>query len=163
MPERLADHLSRLSALDGRPLDPAHFAGRVVLVVNTASRCGFTQQYAALEALYRRYRERGLTVLACPCNQFGQQEPGGAGEIAAFCERNFGISFPVSEKLDVNGPNAHPLWRWLTASKAGLLGSRRIKWNFTKFLVDRDGRVVARYAPQTPPDKLVARIEKLLG
>ncbi|RXZ45416.1 glutathione peroxidase [Crenobacter cavernae] len=163
MSARLEDFLTTLPALNGLPLDPDAFAGRVVLVVNTASRCGFTPQYEGLEALYQRYRDHGLVVLGCPCNQFGEQEPGDAAAITVFCQKNFGVTFPMSEKINVNGPHAHPLWQWLTATKPGFLGTRRIKWNFTKFLIDQNGRVVRRFAPQTKPEKLAARIEKLLG
>ena len=138
------------------------FAGKVVLVVNTASQCGFTPQYAGLEALYTQYKARGLLVLGFPCNQFGGQEPGTAPEISAFCALNFGVSFPLFAKIDVNGEQAHPLFRHLKQEARGLLGSESIKWNFTKFLIDRHGRVVKRYAPGTPPEDLAADIEALL-
>ena len=149
--------------LDGRDLSLAEFTGRVLLIVNTASKCGFTPQYAGLEAIYRANRERGFAVLGFPCNQFGAQEPGTAADIGAFCERNYGVSFPMFAKIYVNGPQAHPLYCFLKQSKPGLLGSRRIKWNFTKFLVDRTGRVVARFAPSTKPHDLAPRIEQLLN
>ncbi|MFP5236156.1 MAG: glutathione peroxidase [Acidobacteriota bacterium] len=149
--------------LDGQPLSLAHFKGRVLLVVNTASKCGFTPQYAALEQLYRDLNPRGFEVLGFPCNQFGNQEPGAAGEIGEFCQRNYGVSFPVFAKIDVNGPNAHPLYRILKSARPGLFGLQRIKWNFTKFLVDRQGRVISRHAPSTTPEKLRPRIEALLA
>jgi len=156
--------LYQLSAdlLDGQPLSLSYFAGRVLLIVNTASKCGFTPQYAALEELYREYNSRGFEVLAFPSNQFGQQEPGSAGDIAQFCERNYGVSFPVFSKVDVNGPDAHPVFRLLAGARRGFFGTRRIKWNFTKFLVDRTGNVVGRYAPTTDPMKLRDTIEMLL-
>lgn len=152
--------------LDGRSIALDEFRGKVMLIVNTASKCGFTPQYAGLEALYREYRDRGLVVLGFPCNQFGRQEPGTAGEIAAFCERNYGVSFPLFAKIDVNGKNAHPLFRFLNRERpAGfrfLLGDR-IRWNFTKFLVGRDGRVVARFGPRAKPAALAAWIEELVS
>ncbi|WP_426954965.1 glutathione peroxidase [Muricoccus radiodurans] len=137
--------------------------GRVLLIVNTASRCGFTPQYEGLEALHREYGPRGLSVLAFPCNQFGRQEPGDAAEIANFCRTTYDVTFPVFGKIEVNGANAHPIFRHLKEAAPGALGTEAIKWNFTKFLVDRDGTVVARYAPATPPAKLRADIERLLG
>jgi glutathione peroxidase len=149
-------------ALDGKPISLRAYVGKVMLVVNTASKCGFTPQYAGLEALHQKYRDRGLVVLGFPCNQFGEQEPGGAEEIGAFCQKNYGVSFPMFEKIDVNGETAHPLYRWLKKSAPGLLGSERIKWNFTKFLLDRNGNVVERYAPVTKPEDLANDIEKLL-
>jgi glutathione peroxidase len=138
------------------------YAGKVLLIVNTASQCGFTPQYEGLEALYKRYQARGLVVLGFPCNQFGGQEPGSADEIAGFCEKNYGVSFPMFARIDVNGDNAHPLFRHLKQSARGLLGSEGIKWNFTKFLIDRDGRVVKRFAPGTAPAALASDIEALL-
>ena len=152
--------------LEGRQARLAEFAGRVLLIVNTASQCGFTPQYAGLERLYRAYRDRGFAVLGFPCNQFGGQEPGSAAEIGAFCEKNYGVSFPIFAKIEVNGENAHPLFRFLRREKPGLLGllgSGAIRWNFTKFLVDRNGRVVARYASMTKPESLTKDIETLLG
>ena len=143
---------------------PAHFntqRGKVLLVVNTASECGFTPQYAGLEALYRKYEPQGLTVLGFPCNQFGAQEPGSEAEIGAFCEKNYGVSFPMFAKVDVKGPNAHQLFQYLTQAKPGILGTEAIKWNFTKFLIDRNGDPVARYAPQTKPEELEEPIKKL--
>lgn len=147
---------------DGSQQSLADYRGQVLLIVNTASRCGFTPQYAGLEALYRRYREQGLTVLAFPCNQFGAQEPGNAEEIASFCSLNYDVSFPVFARLEVNGPQADPLFRWLKQELPGWLGTAGIKWNFTKFLVDRQGRAVGRYAPMTKPDSLARAIEARL-
>jgi glutathione peroxidase len=152
-------------SLDGREVPLANFEGKVLLVVNTASKCGFTPQYAGLEAIYRQYKDRGLVVLAFPCNQFGAQEPGGADEIAQFCNQNYGVSFPIFAKVEVNGAHAHPLYKFLKQEKSGFLGKigfGRIKWNFTKFLIDREGQVVARFAPTTAPAELASNIEKLL-
>nr|WP_320134006.1 glutathione peroxidase [uncultured Holophaga sp.] len=160
------DHpLYRLTVqtLEGREQSLAAFAGKVLLIVNTASKCGFTPQYEGLEALYRRYRDQGLEILGFPCNQFGGQEPGDEAEIRAFCQLRFQVDFPLFAKVEVNGEGAHPLFRHLKREAPGLLGSEAIKWNFTKFLVDRQGRVVARYAPATAPDKLSADIEGLLA
>ncbi len=137
-------------------------AGKVLLVVNTASKCGFTPQYAGLEALWRKYRDRGFEVIGFPCNQFGGQEPGDAGEIASFCSLNYDVSFPLMAKVEVNGDGATPLYRWLKAEAPGVLGTQRIKWNFTKFLIGRDGKVVRRYAPTDKPERLEADIEALL-
>ena len=151
--------------LDGRSASLSEFNGKVLLIVNTASQCGFTPQYAGLEALYRTYKERGLAVLGFPCNQFGAQEPGTAAEIGAFCERNYGVSFPMFAKIDVNGEKTHPLYRFLKKEKPGLLGplgGGSIKWNFTKFLVDSSGKVVGRFASTTKPESLARNIEKLL-
>ncbi|HET8602461.1 MAG TPA: glutathione peroxidase [Marmoricola sp.] len=138
------------------------YAGQVVLVVNTASQCGFTPQYAGLEEIWQKYRDRGFVVLGFPCNQFGNQEPGDEGAIADFCERNYGVSFPMFAKVEVNGADAHPLFDWLRREKGGLLGSR-IKWNFTKFLVGRDGQIIKRYAPATKPEALAEDIEAALA
>jgi glutathione peroxidase len=138
------------------------FRGQVLLIVNTASECGFTPQYAGLEQLYREYHPRGFSVLGFPCNQFGQQEPGSAEEIAEFCDTKYGVNFPIFAKIEVNGRGAHPLFRWLKSEAPGILGTRRIKWNFTKFLIARDGRVVKRFAPKTPPEELRQHIEPLL-
>ncbi len=152
--------------LEGRELSLRAFAGQVLLIVNTASQCGFTPQYGQLEALYRAYRDRGFAVLAFPCNQFGAQEPGSPGEIAAFCERNYGVSFPVFAKIQVNGPATHPLYRLLKTRKRGLLGwmsGGRIPWNFTKFLIERSGNVAARYGPAKKPRDLAGAIERLLA
>ena len=148
--------------LHGRTQSLADYAGQVLLVVNTASNCGFTPQYAGLESLYQRYQARGLTILGFPCNQFGAQEPGNAAAIAAFCETSYGVSFPLFAKIDVNGEHAHPLFRYLKKAAPGLLGSEAIKWNFTKFLINRDGEVVKRYAPTLAPEAIAKDIEALL-
>ncbi len=148
--------------LDGEERSLADFKGKVLLIVNTASKCGFTPQYKGLQALYQRYKDRGLVVLGFPCNQFGHQEPGDEVEIGAFCEKNYGVDFPMFAKIDVNGSDAHPLYRYLKSEAPGLLGSEGIKWNFTKFLVDREGRVIRRYAPKDKPEALAADIEKAL-
>jgi glutathione peroxidase len=148
--------------LDGEPARLDRFAGKVLLIVNTASQCGFTPQYAGLESLYRQYRDRGLVVLGFPCNQFGGQEPGAAADIGALCEKNYGVGFPMFEKIDVNGARAHPLYQWLKKRAPGIFGSKRIKWNFTKFLVNRSGAVERRYAPLTKPEALSRDIESLL-
>jgi glutathione peroxidase len=150
------------SLLDGTRLELSTVAGKVLLIANTASRCGFTPQYTALERLYQQYKERGLVVLGFPCDQFGHQETGSNAEIGAFCERNYGVTFPVFAKIDVNGPAAHPVFQLLKRERRGLLGLGRIQWNFTKFLVDREGRIAGRYAPSTDPLKLRPRIERLL-
>ena len=138
------------------------YAGKVLLIVNTASQCGFTPQFAGLEALYTRYKNRGFEVLGFPCNQFGAQEPGSADEIGSFCQKNYGVTFPMYARIDVNGDNAHPLFQHLKKEARGLLGSEGIKWNFTKFLVDRDGSVVKRFAPAATPESLAEDIEALL-
>ena len=148
--------------LSGIDVPLAQFRGRVLLVVNTASRCGFTPQYAGLERLHEDLSPRGFAVLGFPCNQFGAQEPGEAAEIAQFCETTFGVRFPVFAKVEVNGPGAHPFFQWLKREAKGLLGSQRIKWNFTKFLIDRDGRVVRRFAPNATPESIRPDIERLL-
>jgi len=148
--------------LDGRTVSLQQFRGQVLLIVNTASHCGFTPQYAGLEDLYQASKDRGLVVLAFPCNQFGAQEPGSEAEIGAFCQKNYGVSFPVFSKVQVNGPQTHPLFAFLKQQKPGLFATRRIKWNFTKFLVDRSGRPVARFAPSSQPKSLASAIEKLL-
>jgi glutathione peroxidase len=148
--------------LDGKPAPLSAYKDKVVLIVNTASKCGFTPQYAGLEALYRKYRDRGLVVLGFPCNQFGAQEPGDAAEIATFCSLTYDVDFPMMGKIDVNGPAAHPLYAYLKHAKKGLLGSEGIKWNFTKFLVDRKGEVVARFAPTDTPQSLEGAVEALL-
>jgi glutathione peroxidase len=150
------------TTLDGKPVRLSDYQGKVLLVVNTASKCGFTPQFEGLEGLYKRFKDRGLTVLGFPCNQFGEQEPGTAMEIGAFCQKNYGVTFPMFEKIDVNGDAAHPLYRWLKHSAPGVLGSERIKWNFTKFLIDRNGQVKARYAPLTKPEQLAQDVEALL-
>ena len=148
--------------IDGSPDLLAGLRGKVVLAVNVASKCGLTPQYEGLERLYRDLREQNFAVVGFPCNQFGAQEPGTEAEIAVFCRENFGPTFPIFAKISVNGPKAHPLYRYLTRSKRGLLGTPSIKWNFTKFLVGRDGKPVARYAPQTKPEDLEKPIRKLL-
>jgi glutathione peroxidase len=153
------------SHLDGQPLGLGHFRGHVLVIVNTASLCGFTPQYAGLEALYRTYRDRGFEVLGFPCNQFGNQEPGNETGIWNFCEKNYRVTFPLFAKIEVNGPNAHPLYRFLKKEKPGILGfigSGAIRWNFTKFLVDRKGKVVARFGPSREPKTLASAIERLL-
>ena len=148
--------------LTGEPLSLNEFQGKVLLIVNTASQCGFTGQYEGLEALYRKYKDQGLVVLGFPCNQFGAQEPGSAADIGAFCEKNYGVSFPMFAKIDVNGPSAHPLFQLLKSEATGVLGTEGIKWNFTKFLVNREGKVHERFAPTTGPDSLEPIIKKLL-
>ncbi len=149
--------------MDGQTVPLRQYAGRVLLIVNTASACGFTPQFAGLQELHQRYADRGLVVLGFPCNQFGRQDPGSNGEIAAFCQRNYGVDFPMMAKIDVNGSEAPPLYRWLTAEAPGLLGTKAIKWNFTKFLVGRDGQVIRRYAPTDKPASLAADIEAALA
>ncbi|HLG81179.1 MAG TPA: glutathione peroxidase [Bradyrhizobium sp.] len=148
-------------SLAGEEVPLQRFEGQVLLIVNTASKCGFTPQYRGLEELHREFASRGFAVLGFPCNQFGGQEPGTAGEIGAFCESRYDVTFPMFEKIDVNGANAHPLYDYLKREKSGLLGSA-IKWNFTKFLVDRTGQVTARHAPTTRPESLKKDIEALL-
>jgi glutathione peroxidase len=151
------------TSLDGKPVDLSAYRGKVLLIVNTASECGFTPQYKGLEQVYEQLRDRGLVVLGFPCNQFGKQEPGTEADIGAFCEKNFGVSFPMFAKVDVNGDDAHPLYKYLKEQAPGLLGTQAIKWNFTKFLVNKDGKVVERYAPQTKPEEIAGDIEKLLA
>jgi glutathione peroxidase len=148
--------------LDDRDISLGDYKDKVLLIVNTASKCGFTPQYEGLESLHRKYGERGLAILGFPCNQFGAQEPGDAAEIANFCSLTYDVSFPMFAKVDVNGDNTHPLFQYLKAAKPGLLGTEGIKWNFTKFLVDRNGEVVERYAPATKPAELEKMIEGLL-
>ena len=152
----------KVEDLAGKPVKLDRYKGKVMLVVNTASKCGYTPQYQGLEKLYEKLHGKGLEVLGFPCNQFGEQEPGTADEIATFCERNYGVTFPMFAKVDVNGENAAPLYKWLKKEQPGILGSEAIKWNFTKFLVDRKGNVVARYAPKDAPESLQDDIEKLL-
>jgi glutathione peroxidase len=149
--------------IDGRQVPLAQFKGQPLLIVNTASACGFTPQFAGLEKLHEAYGGRGLVVLGFPCNQFGAQDPGSDSEIAQFCQLNYGVSFPMMSKIDVNGDTAHPLYRWLTAEAPGLLGTKAIKWNFTKFLIGRDGTVIKRYAPQDKPESLAKDIEAVLA
>ena len=148
--------------IKGKPVKLDRYKGKVVLVVNTASQCGYTPQYQGLEKLYGQLKGKGFEVLGFPCNQFGEQEPGSADEIASFCELNYGVTFPLFAKVEVNGAKAAPLYKWLKKEKPGLLGSEAIKWNFTKFLLDRKGRVVARYAPTDTPESMRQDIEKLL-
>lgn len=149
--------------IHGKPIDFSVYTNKVVLIVNTASACGFTPQYAELETLYQRHQDQGFVILGFPCNQFGAQESGNNSEIAAFCETRFNITFPMFGKIDVNGENAHPLFQWLTHNAKGILGSEKIKWNFTKFLINRQGQVIKRFAPLTSPNKLISAIEQSLG
>lgn len=149
--------------IDGTPLALSELQGEVLLIVNTASACGFTPQLAGLEKLHQSYASQGLKILGFPCNQFGGQDPGSDAEIGAFCQKNYGVTFQMMRKIEVNGEGAHPLYRWLCAQAPGLLGSKAIKWNFTKFLVGRDGQVVRRYAPQDAPAKLAKDIELALA
>jgi glutathione peroxidase len=151
-----------IETLDGRPGTMADYRGKVLLIVNVASACGFTPQYEGLEALYRRHRPEGLEVLGFPCNQFGRQEPGGADEIRSFCSGTYHVTFPLFAKIEVNGANAHPLYALLKARRPGVLGSEPIKWNFTKFLVGRDGAVLDRYAPMTTPGAMESAIQAVL-
>lgn len=164
MPEHAPKTIYDFSALSisGKRADLSTQRGKVMLIVNTASECGFTPQFAGLEQLWKDYRERGLVVIGFPSNQFGAQDPGSNDQIASFCSLNYGVDFPMMAKVDVNGDNAHPLWQWLTAQAPGLLGTRAIKWNFTKFLIGRDGTVRARYAPTDKPEALRKDIESAL-
>ena len=150
-------------SINGKPVALKQFKGKVLLIVNTASACGFTPQFGGLEKLHESYADQGLVVLGFPSNQFGAQDPGSNDEIASFCQRNYGVSFPMMAKIDVNGAQAAPLYQWLSQEAPGLLGSKAIKWNFTKFLVGRDGRVIRRYAPMDTPAKLSADIESALA
>jgi glutathione peroxidase len=168
MTEAIRQTLYDFSAVsaDGHEVPLAQYQGKVLIIVNTASKCGFTPQYAGLEALYKEYRDRGVVVLGFPCNQFGGQEPGSEAEIVQFCELNYGVSFPLFAKIDVNGPEAHPLFKFLKFEQGGLLGAvglDAIKWNFTKFLVDASGNVVGRFAPTATPASLKPEIERLLA
>ncbi|MGH6786944.1 MAG: glutathione peroxidase [Novosphingobium sp.] len=156
----IADFTAKMPG--GEELNLADKAGKVLLVVNTASKCGFTPQYEGLEALWRKYRDRGFEVIAFPCNQFGAQEPGNADEIASFCSLKYDVTFPLMAKIDVNGDQTPPLYEWMKAEAPGLMGTRSVKWNFTKFLIDRDGQVVRRYAPTDKPEALEQDIEALL-
>ncbi|HEX5684880.1 MAG TPA: glutathione peroxidase [Ideonella sp.] len=149
--------------IDGKPVALSKFKGQVLLIVNTASACGFTPQFKGLQALWERYGEKGLTVVGFPSNEFGAQDPGDNDEIASFCEMNYGVNFPMMAKVEVNGGGAHPLWQWLKSEKPGMLGIEMIKWNFTKFLVGRDGQVIKRYAPQDEPEKIAKDIEAALA
>ncbi|MBB2483882.1 glutathione peroxidase [Mitsuaria sp. WAJ17] len=151
------------TSIDGQPFSLAAEHGKVLLIVNTASECGFTPQFKGLEQLWHDYRTRGLVVVGFPSNEFGGQDPGSNDEISSFCEINYGVSFPMMAKIEVNGEKADPLWQWLKKEKPGLLGTQAIKWNFTKFLVGRDGRVLRRYAPNDTPESLRADIEAALG
>ena len=149
--------------INGKDIALSQFKGKVMLIVNTASKCGFTPQFGGLEELYKSYSGKGLVVLGFPCNQFGSQDPGADGEIADFCQVNYGVSFPMMGKIDVNGPAAHPLYKWLSSEAPGLLGSKGIKWNFTKFLVGKDGQVIRRYAPTDKPADLAKDVEAALN
>ena len=149
--------------IQGKPVKLSRYKGKALLIVNTASACGFTPQFGGLEELHKTYGKKGLVVLGFPCNQFGAQDPGSNEEIAGFCQLNYGVSFPMMGKIDVNGPAAHPLYQWLSAEAPGLLGSTAIKWNFTKFLVGKDGTVLKRYAPQDAPATLARDIEAALA
>ena len=150
-------------SIDGKPAHLSTQRGKVLLIVNTASACGFTPQFAGLEALWETYRDRGLVVLGFPSNEFGGQDPGSDGEIASFCQLNYGVSFPMMGKVKVNGSGAHPLWKWLTKEAPGFLGSKAVKWNFTKFLVGKDGQVIKRYSPTDKPESLRRDIEAALA
>ena len=150
-------------AINGKDISLGDFKGKVLLIVNTASKCGFTPQFGGLEELHKTYAGKGLAVVGFPCNQFGSQDPGADGEIAEFCQVNYGVSFPMMGKIDVNGPAAHPLYKWLSAEAPGLLGSKAIKWNFTKFLVGKDGQVIRRYAPTDKPADLAKDVEAALA
>jgi glutathione peroxidase len=149
--------------IDGVERSLREFEGKALLIVNVASKCGFTPQYVGLEALWRRFRDKDVVVVGFPCDQFGHQEPGDEAEIKNFCSLSYDVSFPLFSKVDVNGPQAHPLYQWLKSEKSGFLGTEGIKWNFTKFLTDREGRVIKRYAPTDTPEKIEKDIEKLLG
>jgi glutathione peroxidase len=151
----------KANTLQGQEKSLGEYRGQVMLIVNTASKCGFTPQYEGLEKLYEKLNGKGLTILGFPCNQFGAQEPGSASDIGSFCQVNYGVTFPMFAKIDVNGPEAHPLYKFLKEEKPGLLGSQRIKWNFTKFLVDRAGKVVERFAPTTKPEQIEGPIAAL--
>ncbi|MBF0107013.1 MAG: glutathione peroxidase [Deltaproteobacteria bacterium] len=165
MNKKQPDHLYtfKVKNIQGTTQQLSQYKGKLLLIVNTASRCGFTPQYTGLEALYQKYKNKGLEILAFPCNQFGSQEPGTHEEIAAFCDLNYKTTFPLFEKIDVNGPKAHPLFKYLTGALPGLLGTQNIKWNFTKFLIDRDGTPLKRFAPGDRPQKIEKDIIKNLG
>jgi glutathione peroxidase len=149
--------------IDGRTVPLSDFRGKVVLIVNTASKCGFTPQFEGLEKLWQSHGSKGLVIVGFPCNQFGHQDPGADSEIASFCQMNYGVSFPMMAKIDVNGPDAHPLYKWLVQEAPGILGTKGIKWNFTKFLVGKDGQVLGRYAPLDTPKSLIDDIERALA
>jgi len=151
------------TSIDGKPAQLASQRGKVMLIVNTASACGFTPQFGGLEKLWETYREQGLVVLGFPSNEFGGQDPGSDGEIASFCQVNYGVTFPMMSKIKVNGADAHPLWKWLTKEAPGILGSKSVKWNFTKFLIGRDGKVLGRYAPTDKPEAIASDIEAALA
>ena len=150
-------------SIEGKTAQLASQRGKVLLIVNTASACGFTPQFAGLETLWQRFRDRGLVVVGFPSNEFGAQDPGSNSEIASFCQLNYGVSFPMMGKVQVNGADAHPLWKWLTKEAPGLLGSQAVKWNFTKFLVGKDGKIIKRYAPTDPPESMRSDIEQALA
>jgi glutathione peroxidase len=150
-------------SIDGKPAHLSTQRGKVMLIVNTASACGFTPQFAGLEKLWETYKDRGLVIVGFPSNEFGGQDPGTNSEIASFCQLNYGVSFPMMEKVKVNGNDAHPLWKWLTAEAPGILGTKGIKWNFTKFLIGRDGQVIKRYAPNDAPESITKDIEAALA
>ena len=149
--------------LSGKPVNLSEYKGKVLLIVNTASKCGFTPQFAGLEELWETYRDRGLVVVGFPSNQFGAQDPGSNDEIASFCELNYGVTFPMMSKVDVNGAKAAPVWKWLTSEAPGILGTKTIKWNFTKFLIGKDGKVIKRYAPNDSPESMKGDIEAALA
>ena len=153
----------KVDSLSGAPVDLSQYRGKVLLIVNTASKCGFTPQYKGLETIYEQFKDKGVEVLGFPCNQFGRQEPGAAAEIGAFCEKNYGVTFPIFAKIDVNGDATHPLFEHLKSKASGILGTESIKWNFTKFLVKKDGSVYKRYAPKTLPEEMIGDIEELLA
>jgi len=153
----------KAKTLEGKEISLNKYKGDVVLIVNTASKCGFTPQYTELEDLYKKYSGKGLEILGFPCNQFGDQEPGNSKNIASFCQKNYGVDFQMFEKIDVNGKNAHPLYKYLTKTAPGVLGTESIKWNFTKFLVDRKGKILKRYAPNISPKEITPDIEKQLS
>jgi len=150
-------------SIEGKPAQLSTQRGKVLLIVNTASQCGLTPQFDGLEGLWDKYRDKGLVVVGFPSNEFGGQDPGSNEEIASFCSLNYGVSFPMMSKVEVNGPDAHPLWKWLTAEAPGLLGIQAVKWNFTKFLIGRDGRVIKRYAPTDAPESMASDIEAALA
>ena len=157
------NYTTQVTQIDGTETDLSAYSGQVLLIVNTASACGYTPQYRGLQALYQRFKDQGFSVLGFPCNQFGRQEPGTADEIQEFCEKKFSVTFPLFAKIDVNGPDTHPLYQQLKSAKPGLLGSQDIKWNFTKFLVSRDGQVQKRYGSQKDPNDLEPAVLEALG
>ncbi len=155
-------HTLSATSLQGQPIDFSAYKGKVVLVVNTASKCGFTYQYEGLQALHNKYKDQGLVILGFPCNQFGQQEKGNSDQISEFCQINYGVDFQMFEKIDVNGDNEHPIYTYLKQQKPGVLGSKKIKWNFTKFLINQEGQVIKRFGSTTKPEKIEASIKQLL-